>query len=183
PIAVRIEGLPAGLAATSGVIAPGQVTTTLLLSAEANREFTAAIPLQVAGTASAGGRELAHRASPDDRLQLIAVTPKPDIEMTALTKQVVLEPGGTAQVEVSIKRNNEFGGRVPVEVRNLPPGVLVTDVGLNGVLINENEDRRTFTLQALPNAEPAAQPIVLSGKIETRAADQQNSFAGEPIRL
>jgi hypothetical protein len=183
PIDVRVEGLPAGLAATGGVIAPGQVTTTLLLSAEATRKFAAAVPLQVAGRANVQGRELAHRASPDDRLQLIAVAPKPDIEMTAVTKQVVLEPGGTAKVEVSIKRNNEFGGRVPVEVRNLPPGVLVTDVGLNGVLLNENEDHRTFTLQALPNAEPIAQPIVLSGKIETRADAQQTSYASEPIQL
>jgi hypothetical protein len=183
PINIRIEDLPAGLTATSGVIAPGQVTTTLLLSAEAGRKFTGAVPLKVAGAARADGREIAHLANPDDRLQLIAVAPKPDIEMTAETKQVVLEPGGAAEVKVSIKRNNEFGGRVPVEVRNLPPGVLVTDVGLNGVLINENEDRRSFTLQALPNAEPVAQPIVLSGKIETRADAQQTSYASEPIQL
>jgi hypothetical protein len=183
PINVRVEDLPAGLSATTGVIAPGQVSTTLLLSAEGNREFAAAVPLRIAGSAEAGGRQLAHIANPDDRLQLIAVTPKPDIEMTAETRQVVLEPGGTAEVKVSIKRNNEFGGRVPVEVRNLPPGVLVTDVGLNGVLINENEDHRTFTLHALPNAEPIAQPIVLSGKIETRADAQQTSYASEPVQL
>ena len=103
---------------------------------------------------------------------------------TAELLYVVLEPGGTAEVKVSIKRNNEFGGRVPIEVRNLPPGVLVIDVGLNGVLINENEDHRTFTLQALPSAEPIRQPIVLSGKIETRAdAQQQSSYASEPVQL
>jgi hypothetical protein len=183
PIEVRVEDLPAGLSATTGVINPGQVSTTLLLSADANRKFATAVPLKVAGSAQAGGRQIAHAANPDDRLQLIAVTPKPDIEMTAETRQVVLEPGGTAEVKVSIKRNNEFGGRVPVEVRNLPPGVLVTDVGLNGVLINENEDHRSFTLHALPNAEPIAQPIVLSGKIETRADAQQTSYASEPIQL
>jgi hypothetical protein len=183
PIDVEIKDLPPGLTATRAAIAPGQVTTTLLLSAEANRESSGALPLKVAGVAHVDGREVAHRANPDDRLQLIAVAPKPDIEMTAVTKQVVLEPGGKAQVEVSIKRNNEFAGRVPVEVRNLPPGVLVTDVGLNGVLLNENEDHRTFTLQALPNAEPITQPIVLSGKIETRANDQQTSYASEPVQL
>jgi hypothetical protein len=183
PINVRIEDLPPGLSATAGVIAPGQVSTTLLLSAAAKTSIASAVPLKVAGVARAAGRELAHIANPDDRLQLIAVAPRPDIEMTAETKQVVLEPGGRAEVSVSIKRHNEFGGRVPVEVRNLPPGVLVTDVGLNGVLINENEDRRTFTLQALPSAEPIAQPIVLSGKIETRADAQQTSYASEPVQL
>ena len=72
---------------------------------------------------------------------------------------------------------------MPVEVRNLPPGVLVTDVGLNGVLLNENEDRRSFTLEALPAAKPIEQPIYVSGNVETRAGGQQNSFAGEPILL
>ena len=179
PIEVKIENLPAGLSATTGTIAPGQVNTTLLLSAAGDAKLAKAAPLDVVGTA---GR-ITHRANPDDRLQLIAVGPRPDIEMNAETRQVVLEPGGTAKVEVSIKRNNEYGGRVPIEVRNLPPGVLVIDVGLNGVLINETEDRRTFTLHALPNAEPITQPIVLSGKIETRAGDQQTSYASEPVPL
>ncbi len=72
---------------------------------------------------------------------------------------------------------------MPVEVRNLPPGVLVSDVGLNGVLLNENEERRSFTLEALPSALPIEQPIYVSGNVETRAGGQQNSFAGEPILL
>ena len=102
--------------------------------------------------------------------------------MEAKTREVVLEPGKTATVEVEIQRNNNFGGRVPVEVYNLPPTVIVANVGLNGVLIHENDNHVTFTLQALPNAEPMDQPIVLSGNIETRAG-QQNEYASEPIVL
>ena len=123
-------------------------------------------------------------ANPDDPLQLIALAPKPDIEMTAETATVVLEPGGTGRGEVSIKRNNEFGGRVPVEVRNLPP--------------RRAGDRRRPERRAAqrkrgpphasrcrrcPDAEPIDQPIVLSGKIETRADAQQTSYASEPILL
>ncbi len=183
PIDVQIADLPPGLTATRGVIAPGQVSTTLLLSADANGKFPTAVPLKIVSSARVGDRELTHAVNPGDKLQLIAVTQRPDIEVTAETKQVVLEPGGTAEVQVAISRHNEFGGRVPVEVRNLPPGVLVLDVGLNGVLINENEDRRTFILQALATAEPIEQAIVLSGNIETRAGGQQNAYASEPLRL
>jgi len=183
PIEVAMEDLPAGLSATKGVIEPGQVSTTLLLSAEENAHLDSAVPLKVSGKAQDGSRQLAHWANPDDKLKLIALSTKPDIEMEAKTREVVLEPGKTATVEVAIQRHNSFGGRVPVEVYNLPPRVIVTDVGLNGVLIHEKDDHCTFVLQALPNAEAADQPIVLSGNIETRADDQQSEYASAPIRL
>jgi hypothetical protein len=183
PIEVSLQDLPAGIHGTQGVIAQGQVSTTLLLSADADAKLAGAAPLKVSGHARAGNRTIAHAANPNDPLKLISLMPRPDIVMTAETRAVAIEPGGTVQATVSIKRNNGFGGRVPVEIRNLPPGVLVTDVGLNGVLLNENEERRSFTLEALPSAQAIEQPIYVSGNVETRAGGQQNSFAGEPILL
>ena len=126
---------------------------------------------------------LAHNANPDDPLKLISLSPRPDIFFNAETKYVELEPGGKVEVTVSVKRNNDFSGRVPVEVRNLPPGVVVTGVAVNGVLLNETEERRTFTLEALSTTQPLDQQIFVSGNVETRAAGQQNSFAAEPIVL
>jgi hypothetical protein len=183
PIEISLQELPTGIHATHGVIAPGQVSTTLLLSADPDAKLAGAAPLKVSGQARAGSRTIAHAANPNDPLKLISLAPRPDIFMTAETRAIEIEPGGTVQATVSIKRNNGFGGRVPVEIRNLPPGVLVTDVGLNGVLLNENEERRSFTLEALPSAQPTEQSIYVSGNVETRAAGQQNSFAGEPILL
>lgn len=182
-IDVAVLDLPKGLTATKGTIGPGQMSTTLLLSADEAAKLEAAVPLKVIGRAKAGGQEVVHVANPEDKLKLIALMPRPDIFMAAETKEVVLEPGGTAEVQVAIKRNNQFGGRVPVEVRNLPPGVLVLDVGLNGVLINETEGRRSFTLQALPSAQPIEQPFIVAGRVETRADGQQTAYAGEPIAL
>ena len=179
PIQVSVVDLPAGFHSTTGSIAPGQVSTTLLLSAEESAKLDRAAPLRVVGRAGA----ITRWANPEDKLKLLALMPKPDIQMHAETREVLLEPGGQAEVQVSIRRNNEFAGRVPVEVRNLPPGVLVLDVGLNGVLINETENRRGFVLRALPFAEPIEQAIYVSGKIETRADAQQTSYAGEPILL
>lgn len=183
PIEVALKNLPAGLHATQGVIAPGQVSTVLLLSAVDDAHQDHAAPLEVAGRAQLARGWEERWASPEDKLKLISLMPKPDIVMTAETKEVTLEPGGTAEIEVAIQRNNAYGGRVPVEVRNLPPGVLVLDVGLNGVLINETENRRKFVLRALPGAQPIEQKIVVAGEIETRAGGQQNSYAAEPITL
>jgi hypothetical protein len=183
PIEVSLKNIPAGLHATTGVIGAGQTSTTLLVSADDNAKLDRAVALEVAGRAQFGGRWEERRANPEDKLKLISLAPKPDIVMMAETKEVVLAPGGTAEVEVAIQRNNEYGGRVPVEVRNLPPGVRVLDVGLNGVLITETENRRKFVLQALPSARPIEQPIIVAGDIETRAGGQQNAYAAEPVIL
>lgn len=180
PIEIELAGLPAGLSAAKGVIGKGQNFGTILLSAAPDLALPAAVPLRAMGRAGTLTRE----ANPEDRLRYIALAPKPDIAMTAVTREIEVEAGGTVDAKVSIVRNNGFGGRVPVEVRNLPPSVRVLDVGLNGVLLNEDETERSFTLQALETAEPIEQLIYVSGAVETRANGQQNSFAApQPIRL
>jgi hypothetical protein len=178
-IDVALEGLPKGLRATTGAILPGQDSTTMLLSADADASLAEASELKVIGRNGA----LAHYASPDDKLKMIALMPKADVLIQAETKEVTLEPGGKADVSVKIERQNGFGGRVPVEVRNLPPRVYVQDVGLNGVLINEDQSERSFTIEALPNAEPGEQLIYLAGKVETRSPLASSYAAAQPILL
>ncbi len=179
PIEVTLADLPAGLHATRGTIARGQVFATVILSADEGTAMNAAAPLKVSGKAGA----LEHLANPEDRMKLIALMPHPDLTMTAETREVTLKPGGTAEITVSIARQGDFRGRVPVEVRNLPPRVRVLDVGLNGVLITEDESRRTFTLEALPSAEPVDQTIYVSGAIETRSGQQASYAAPQAIHL
>jgi hypothetical protein len=179
PIEVTFEGLPVGLKASRAVIAPGQASTTVLLSATAEAKLDAAAPLRAIGRA----QNLSHAANPEDALKLIALMPKPDVLMTAQTREVEMAPGKTAEIAVSIERQNGFGGRVPVSVMHLPPRVKLVDIGLNGVLLNENETRRTFTIEALPNAEPVEQLIYVGGIVETRSGLQSTYAAAEPILL
>jgi hypothetical protein len=183
PIEVALEGLPPGLHANKGAIGAGQVSTTLLLGADPQAKLDQAAPLRVIGRAEASGVRLAHWASPEDKLKLISLMPKPDVVMTADTRVVELEPGGTAEVDLHIRRQNDFGGRVPVQVRNLPPRVRVLNVGLNGVLINEDETRRSFKIEALPSAEPIEQWIYVAAAVETRSTLPADYAAPEPILL
>lgn len=185
PITVTVEGLPKGVTAAPAVIPPGQVNTVVMLKSEANLEGVGrqAWPLRVVGRASGlGGKQLVRVANEDDNLKLLSFMPKPDVVVSAITKVVELEPGGTAEVNLSVLRQNGFKGRIPVNVMNLPPSVRVLDVGLNGVLINEDEDKRGFTLEALPDSEPLEQPIYVGGQIETRSP-QQNVFAAPQVIL
>jgi len=179
PINVTIENLPAGLSSSGAVIAPGQVSTTVLLSAAQDAQLPSAVPLRVLGRA----QSLMHVASSEDTLKLIALMPKADVRMTAQTKVVELEAGKTAEIAVVIERQNGFGGRVPVAVMHLPPRVKLVDIGLNGVLINENENHRAFTIEALPNAEPVEQLIYVGGIVETRSGLASLYAAPEAILL
>jgi hypothetical protein len=69
---------------------------------------------------------------------------------------------------VNIERRKGFTGRVPVEVRGLPHGVKVLDIGLNGILITERETRRTMVLYAEPWVEPTQHPFVVLARREGR---------------
>ena len=61
--------------------------------------------------------------------------------------EVVIVPGATAQCELRVERNG-FESRVQFDVHNLPHGVIVEDIGLNGVLIPEGQTERTISLRA-----------------------------------
>jgi hypothetical protein len=183
PISVAINGLPAGITATPALIAPGQIATTILLKSD-GRPVPGAATIDVVGSAvTPEGRQLTRRANPEDTLKQVAVMPAADIQMTLETRTVELEPGGTAEVKLRIARRNGFGGRVPVNVMNLPPSVRVLDVGLNGVLINEDETERSFTLAALPDSEGLEQVVYVGGTVETRSPQQTIYAAPEAMLL
>ncbi len=183
PIELALENLPKGVHAGKAVIGSGQISAVLLLSAGEGVELEAAVPLQVVGRTTIEGRQVRHAASPGDKLKLIALMPKPDVLMTSATREILLEPGGKAEILVSVARQGDYGGRVPVQVMNLPPRVRLLDVGLNGVLINEDEAKRSFEVEALSSAEPVEQWIYVGGLVETRSPQQSVYAAPQAIRL
>jgi hypothetical protein len=80
---------------------------------------------------------------------------------------VELPPGGRAKVTATIARANGFAGRVPLSVENLPFRVTVPNIGLNGILITEEQDSRTFDIVADDNAQPVEQTLYVTARVET----------------
>jgi hypothetical protein len=74
-------------------------------------------------------------------------------------------------VQVHIERRAGFTGRVPLEVKGLPHGVRVLDIGLNGILITEKETRRTIVLHAESWVEPTEHPFVILAKREGKNSE------------
>lgn len=179
-IEVKLTGLPAGFAATTGVIRGDLNSTVVLLSAgpDANGTF----PLRLQGTAQIGGRAVTREVMTKDLVAVVSVAPAPELLVTTDAPQYVLEPGGKVTVTVQAARQGEFAGRVPVNVLNLPPGIIIGNTGLNGVLITETETAQKFTLEAEPWVSPMKQPIVVVGIIET-TSPQQSAFPAQPFTL
>jgi hypothetical protein len=170
PIEISVEGLPAGVTASPATIPAGQDSTFVLLSANASASVDA-LPtaFKIVGHAKINGRDLARVANDDAPLDLASVMPPPDAVVTAEPGRVTLEPGQEIKVTLHVERRNGFQGRVPCKIRNLPPGVRVVNVGLNGVLVTETQTSRTFTLHAEDWAKPITQPIYVVGEVESNS--------------
>jgi len=179
-INVKLADLPAGFSATEGVVRSGQNSTVILISAA--NDAAASFPLRVQATANVAGRAITRELDTEERIAVVSVAPPPELMVWTEPAQVALEPGGHAYVTIKIKREREFAGRVPFDVRNLPHGVIVTDVGLNGVMITEEEITQRFRLAAESWMKPMEQPVFVVGRIET-SSPQRSDFPAKPFTL
>jgi hypothetical protein len=174
PIEIGVQGLPKGVSASEAVIPAGQSSTMLVLSAASDAATdTPPGPIEIVGHALVKGRDLIRTANGDmpstQALQLASITPPPDVVVTTDSSDVSLDPGKEITVTLRVERHNSFKGRVPCSIENLPPGVRVVNVGLNGVLVTEAQSSRTFTLRAEDWAQPVKQPIFVVGMVESNA--------------
>ena len=77
-----------------------------------------------------------------------------------------MQPGKSAKLTVQIERRNGFKGRVPLDVRGLPHGVRVLDIGLNGILVTDKDSARTLEIYCEPWVKPTEHPFVVLGRRE-----------------
>jgi hypothetical protein len=163
PIALRFDNLPPGLSAPPTLIDAGTFSTAVGIYAEPSATLPAKpLPLKLIGEATIGGQKQVKEAF-GEAPKLIDAG---DIVTVTEASEVMLKPGGQAKLTVRIERRAGFAGRVPVEVRGLPHGVHALDIGLNGILVNENETRRTIVIYAEPWVQPATHPFVVLAKRE-----------------
>ena len=201
PIDVEFVDLPEGLTSTPSRIPADSDTTVLMIAAApdasldtykarlrtlepkpAPYEVSGVAALTLAARGSIDGRVVAHEAERMDPLDVIALAPQPDLVVTTSVERVELPAGGDVRLTVEVERRNGFTGRVPISVMNLPHGVRVDDIGLNGVMITEEETSRTVHLVAERWVQPLTQPIVIVGRVEVNSP-LRNESAALPVEL
>ena len=104
------------------------------------------------------------------------------VSRTVTPEVIELAPGEKARVTATIARANGFGGRVPLSVNNLPLLVTVPDIGLNGILITEDQTSRTFDVVADERAEPTEQTLYVTARVETNGGTASD-HSSTPIRI
>jgi len=171
PVEIEWRDVPKGLRLPATNIGPDDTSTSVALFAE---------PDFVPPAKWSGIRAVARATIAGKKVEQMsnAIVPKlgksPDLVARTEQPEVTIAPGGEARLTVHIQRHNGFTGRVPLDVRGLPHGVRVLDVGLNGILIIPGETSRTFMLYAEPWVQPVEHPIVVlarrEGKPEEYAA-------------
>jgi WD40 repeat protein len=168
PIAVRLENLPPGFSAPATTIPAGENNTSFALAAAPDAAVpAAAAPLKLLARAEIGGKEIVREVTGD----VPRIADAGDLLTTTEQDAVTLRPGGQARLTVKIERRNGHAGRVPLEVRGLPHGVRVLDVGLNGILITERETSRTIVLYSEPWVAPTEHPFVVLSKSERKGTE------------
>ena len=90
--------------------------------------------------------------------------PRPIRESSDGPPEFEIHPGQTIVLKVKVDRQGHVG-QVPLgnegAGRNLPFGVIVDNIGLNGLLVTEKQDERTFAITADKSAVPQARPFHL----------------------
>ena len=174
PVRIDIAGLPAGFTATTPVeIEPGQTSAlgaVYATEAAPPPDDAADKAVRIAATATIGGREVTHDIGTLGDLQIgppakirLAIAPGADRSPVATPAngpmELTIRPGETVSAMVKVERR-DFAARIDVgnetAGRNLPHGLYVDNIGLNGLLIVEGQSEREFFITASKIARPTA---------------------------
>jgi WD40 repeat protein len=168
-IRIDIEGLPPGFQVTTPiVIEEGQ--TQALGTINALPDAPALTPenakaTKVTATAMIRGQQVSNEVN---NLGEIKLAEKPKLLLTLLSAneataeptldaplELTIAPGETISARVRVERNGFDGGVAIGKAdagRNMPHGVYVDNIGLNGLLIVEGQNERTFYITASKTA-------------------------------
>jgi hypothetical protein len=167
-IDIHLENLPPGFSAPATTIPAGENRTTFALWADATAKTTAkTAAFKLLARAKIDGKELVREVTGG----VPRLMEGGDLVTTSAQSELTVQPGKQVRLLVTIERRNGFAGRVPIDVRGLPHGVRVLDIGLNGILITEKETSRTVVIYCEPWVKPTTHPFVVLSRSERKGTE------------
>ena len=201
PISVELWGFPAGYKVSSPlVIEAGQLEafgTVWPVPGAPKADDAAWKNVRVTATAVINGNPVMKRVNGPPKVEVEADAPlyvhmdrtaadgKADVaaSQSEAPVEVTIVPGQTTTAWLRADRK-KHDGSISFDVQNLPHGVIVMDIGLNGVLIPETQSERQIFLQCAPwvaeqdrlcyaRAREAGNPTSKPVMLHVRKAQQQ----------
>lgn len=187
--AVRIDvtGVPTGYHVTSPLVVQAGLTEAMGVM-DADSKAKAATKeawksVRATATAEIQGRKVVKDlgafgtvtlgAPPKIRVRLI---PEGDEIGTAPSaREMSVEPGKSVTAMLEIQRSG-YDGELRFEVENLPHGVIVDNIGLNGIMIRAGENRRQISMSAAKWVPPTQRTIYAR-------ADREGNQTSAAIKL
>ena len=209
-IKIEVKGLPAGVTAAPLTIPKGMTEGCLILTCAPDAKMGVGM-VEVAGSATVNGPDgkpvaVSHAVTPLEEIytpgggrghypvrnQAVAVTEGTDIIIELSPTTVTLDPGGTAKIEVTIKRSPEYKKAVTLDLilrhlssvygNPLPKGVTM-DEGASKTLLSESETKGHIVLKSAADAPPVTNlPIAVLGQVSINFVVKV-SYAGPPVLL
>ena len=190
PIQIEISGLPAGYWATSPLIIEAGhdlISGSLhaMPDAKADADWS---KLKI----TAKGKNITHDAGTFGKVTLGAapkfiIVMEPDVGGKAVMREIkdetqpleiTLVPGQTVKAWIrAVRQGND--GLINLDVHGLPHGVIVDDIGLNGVQIREKENERPIFFRAanwVKDQDKLIHAALSSARNEHDSAGLQTSF-------
>ena len=175
PVKISLKDVPEGFRAPGTFIEAGHQSTSFPLNGEPNAILPEKVNVKLVATATINGKEIMREIP----VVLPTKLSTGDILTTVRQQTITIQPGKETRFTVDIERQGKFTGRVPLDVKGLPHGVRVLNVGLNGILITERETSREVVLYAEPWVQPMERPLVVLARREGVNAE----FAAKPLTL
>jgi hypothetical protein len=184
-VRVEFSGVPKGYHLTSPlVIEQGHLEARGTINADSDAKPAGAEAwkaLQVAAVANIAGHEVVKRVAPPEVAlwpppRLVArLRPDPPGDSAGSPEAIVIEPGQSVTARLQIERHG-YKGELRFEVENLPHGVIVDNIGLNGIMVRAGENERQVYLTAAKWVRPTERLI-------HAVADREGSQTSRPISL
>ena len=175
-ISLVVENLPKGFHVTQPLyIEAGHASARATLTADADAVQPSDDELaKVAITARAtiAGEQVTRGVNSVGKITL---SPKPKLIVRIEPSELTIAPGTTITATLKVERNGH-DDLVTFEVDNLPHGVIVDNIGLNGVLIPAGQTERTLFLSA-------SKVTPESDRLFFAVASNVEGQASEPILL
>lgn len=205
PVTLRWDGLPPGVS-TSPLTIPSNMTQGVSVVSASPEAKPSASLMSLSGVAETPSGPIVRKLEPTQEIYIpgggrgilavetaaVAVTTPSDIRVDAKPTDLVLQPGGTATIDVTVTRQAGYDKGVnlalafqhlgQVYADPLPPGVTVKE-SASKTLLGPAETSGKIVLEVKPDAPPCDKvPIAVMGHVSINFV-VKTSYASAPIYL